>query len=93
MKTNLSALVPLIPLGALMFVESGTHAQEKPKPTAPPSAQAADEFRELLERLRSENPGEYEKVRRLAEQDRAAAWRFLRQRYESGNAAKAARSI
>jgi hypothetical protein len=42
---------------------------------------AEDEFAELLERLRGENPGEYEKVKQLAEDDRRAAMNFLRERF------------
>lgn len=40
-----------------------------------------DEFDSFLERLRKENPGEYEKVKQLAEKDRDAALRFLRERF------------
>src|SRR5262245_28359240 len=40
-----------------------------------------DEYRLLLERLRQESPGEYEKVKQLAQMERGAALRFLRERY------------
>src|SRR5262245_61004701 len=39
------------------------------------------EFAELLERLRKESAGEYDKVVELAKTDRVAALRFLRERY------------
>src|SRR5262245_61576233 len=40
-----------------------------------------DEFAMLLERLRQQSPGEYNKVVELAKTDRPAALRFLRERY------------
>jgi hypothetical protein len=40
-----------------------------------------DEFAVLLERLRKESPGEYEKVVELSRTDRPAAVRFLRERF------------
>jgi hypothetical protein len=42
-----------------------------------------DEFAELLERLRKDNPGEHDKVLELAKTDRPAALRFLRERYRT----------
>lgn len=42
---------------------------------------SADEYVKLLERLRRENAGEYDKVVELAKTDRASALRFLRERF------------
>lgn len=44
-------------------------------------ADDAGELTAMLERLRLENPGEYQKVQRLAETDRDSALRFLRGRF------------
>src|SRR5262245_7928562 len=51
----------------------------EPAPKAQPSEQ--EEFDRLLERLRHDNPGEFEKVRQLAERDHLSALRFLRTRF------------
>jgi len=48
------------------------------------SVALADEFDSLLDRLRLESPGEYDKVRTLAEKDRASALRFLQARFGKG---------
>ncbi|MBI3882144.1 MAG: hypothetical protein HY301_19050 [Verrucomicrobia bacterium] len=55
-------------------------AQKLP-PQTPSTVGPSDDFDALLERLRQESPGEYAKVRQLAERDRASALRFLRQRF------------
>src|SRR5262245_39023691 len=47
------------------------------------AAPGEDEFVELLERLRKDNPGEHDKVVALAKTDRSAAIRFLRERYST----------
>jgi hypothetical protein len=48
---------------------------------APQAMSESDELTVLLERLRAENAGEQEKVKRLAETNRAAALEFLRERF------------
>jgi len=84
---NRSRFMPIVCSAALMLTRPTTvesFAQENAPPETAPSAVNKDssaQFDALLERLRKENPGEYQKVRQLAEKDRSAALRFLRARF------------
>jgi hypothetical protein len=61
---------------ALLIALPGQAPWTRLAPGSPPSGQ--DSYEDLLERLRQESPGEYEKVKQL---DRDTGLRFLRERY------------